>query len=84
MLYIVFQAPSGSSVEKSWHVGEKLPHDLLHGKTVIGVQADGHELDYVRENFANIPYAKECGVQRWRGDIATFIADHLPVKYNED
>lgn len=46
-------------------------------RTVIEVQADGHELKHIHELFTNLPYSKCGGVVRWFGDHAAFIAANL-------
>lgn len=43
---------------------------------VIELQADGHELEYIRERFQNIPMHKGR-VVRWKGEMAKFIAINL-------
>lgn len=78
MLYVV-------SVEKEipWYIGEKF-HAYFEDTekllaTVIEVQADGDELDWVKSNITGIPFNKNT-VQSWYGDIAKFIANSLPKK----
>jgi hypothetical protein len=50
---------------------------------VVGVMADGHELEYLLRIFKGLPVMSAChprygrGVT-WRGDLAQFIYDNLP------
>lgn len=39
------------------------------------IQADGDELEYIKQRFANIPIAH--GICIWRGDMAKFIWENL-------
>lgn len=41
------------------------------------VQADGDELQYIKENFAHIPIGPAV-VAKWRGEMAQFIFENLP------
>lgn len=80
--------PKGEVIELEWHINETLysRERSLHDYVATLVQADGHELDYVLDNYQNIPWAskkneehlQKIRVQRWRGDFAAFIVDHLP------
>jgi len=56
-----------------------LGHDLSwhpYLKDGFEVQADGDELDFILRHFKNI---RQCtaSVQRWTGDDAKFIIDHI-------
>jgi hypothetical protein len=75
MLYII----TNNNSEIEWRIGERLlcfPIDQ-----VFSVGADGKELEWIEENFNNIPMHKTARVQTWHGDIAKFIAGCLPVRY---
>jgi len=92
MLYIVTERPDPSptivsfniSKDYTWHVGEEKPK-IPEGHTVVLVQADGDELEYIGRTFRDldgpntmtIPWAQKCLVMKWRGDFAAFIADNL-------
>lgn len=88
-LFIVYKIPSAVSSGRKcieWHVGEKLPADLFDSScesaynsimNVIHVQADGHELEWVEENFRNIPMLTSP-VSNWYGDIARSIVAKIP------
>ena len=41
------------------------------------IQADGHELELIRDSFLNLPMSKGRVVS-WRGPLAQFIFDNLP------
>jgi hypothetical protein len=73
MLYIVYK----SGEEQSWH----MPFDLtlkMSARAVEEVQADGDELEYIRNNFTNLPTATGR-VARWFGETARFIIANLKV-----
>lgn len=89
MLYITFQSPTNpdNNAEVEWHIGEKLHANLTDNRKmpVIEIQADGYELASIHRNFTHIPMAfrndELVPVQRWYGDMAKFIAFHLPKMY---
>ncbi len=76
-----------------WHIGEHFDGDMIQKREKEGyvctyLQVDGHELEYVTTHFKNIPLATTGPemeglprVMRWRGEVAAFIFDHLPVKW---
>jgi len=77
MLYIVRK--NGDTFD--WHVGEKKPsrnpsNEFEPFTDVCEIQADGHELDYIRKNFSNLPMCHKA-VVTWKGEWAQFIYDHL-------
>jgi len=85
MMYVVIKDSNGGKIrEAGWHVNmgkpEVRPFNTLERHTfqVVEVQADGHELLYIRKNFRQLPDCPEKGVVVWRGDFAQFIYDHLP------
>lgn len=69
--------------EYRWYVGQDAritPTDdgiTLMEDGICLVQADGDELEYIRNNFINIPFSKTKRVQRWFGQEANFIALNL-------
>lgn len=82
MLYIVAREPREESTFQ-WHVGEKVNGNLIAKIEtgtfrVVEIQADGHELQYIRDNFRNLPDAINQRVISWKGELAQFIFDHLP------
>jgi hypothetical protein len=60
-------AVTKGGMEYRLHIGEKVIVD------VIEVQADGHELELIRNTF-NVPCVKGKRIQRWYGDYAKYIA----------
>jgi len=66
-----------NSTDHEWHVGEKLTQLNEYGRTCVHLQADGHELELIREQFEGIPMHKSRGVVRWDGKDAAFIAMNL-------
>lgn len=81
MMYIVYKHP-GTPVlkeraeERTWHVGqqpEPLQNEIL---SIVEVQADCDELEYILNRFTNLPRSTQR-VQRWYGDMARFIVGNL-------
>jgi hypothetical protein len=60
----------------TWHVGEPVP-PVAESDEIESVQADGDELLYIIDNFANVPYNTRRRVHLWHGEFATFIAHNL-------
>jgi hypothetical protein len=63
-------------------------HVNKHGKVMVPdmqldaieeIQADGHELDYIKNNFSGIPMCNKRLVI-WRGPFAEFIYWNLEVE----
>lgn len=77
MLVIVFKDRN----ELVWHTGTKVKLQYEAVDSLVEVQADGHELEFLKENFKNLPYMEGTPCMRWFGDIAKTIADCLPKKY---
>lgn len=89
MMYLIRQCDKDKAAklfntepeEYFWHVGERRPDiDNHYFEDVVEVYADGHELEYVRENFKNLPDAPNKRGVVWRGDLAQFIYEHLPYQ----
>lgn len=81
MMYINYTVVVEDVVQErthDWHVGETAPRDLIDDDSVqiLDIYADGHELQYVKDMFHNIPYTNKRGVT-WRGDFARFIFDNM-------
>lgn len=89
MLYIVRKDKGGKKDERTWHIGNKKPIDVIDMEClgqkyqetadfsdVIEIQADGHELEHIQANFSGIPMSTKR-VVNWKGEIAQFIYDHL-------
>ena len=72
------QHPTNKQIEKHWHIGQSVPL-IPEGYVVIQVQVEGDELDYILDNFNNIPTAKHSPYQNWFGDMAQFIIWNMPV-----
>ena len=77
MMYIASQnnAPHGAIYEHVHHISEAKPNIKI-GESVIRVQADGDEVDYIHRHFSNIPFANKR-VVIWTGAFAQFIYDNL-------
>lgn len=54
---------------REWHIGEKKPQL----EKIIEVQADGSELEFIKDNFRNLPYVLFKKVQIWREEMAEYI-----------
>lgn len=71
MLYIYDEYEQADAIY--WHVGEEMP--TLNAE-LNGIQADGHELEFLYEAFPNLP--KSIGrVVVWKGAWAGFILDNI-------
>ena len=73
----------------SWRVRTEISVELEEeivpsdeGWVPVIVEASGEELVWMGRNFTNIPRANPVmnPIQKWRGDFAAFIYDHLPRK----
>lgn len=79
-------------IHTSWHTGNKKPmckvklpsvkglpddYDYEPFDDVVEIQADGHELEYIRARFNNLPDCPNARVVTWTGDFAQFIYNHL-------
>lgn len=72
MLNIVFQ--SGRSRE--WHVGEESPVGYAEVIAISEIQADGHELEHIKNMFDQ-PILPKGRVVRIFGDLAKTIVANL-------
>jgi hypothetical protein len=72
MLYFV----TSDKKEIAWHTREKCPLTFADRGNIIEVQADGDELEYIKNKFTNIPMSTNR-VINWYGDIARFIASNM-------
>ncbi len=79
-LYIVYETDEGVLERQYWVQDLDVSTTRLAVKGtaagVVKVQADGHELEYIKANFSGIPMAN-CRVVRWTGDMAKFIVGNL-------
>lgn len=79
-LIIITVSPSGSKQQLSWNIGQKLFEGKFHdlANSVVEIQADGDELDYILVHFENIPIVdNQRVVVRYFGDHAKFICANL-------
>jgi hypothetical protein len=89
MLFVAFTKTGFvDSKDVDWHVGEHLNGKAMQtlesdGYRVCLVQADGDELEWLKSHFSNLPHVNHMLVQKWRGDHATFIFDHLPRTWDK-
>jgi len=67
----VIQLKDGTTRE--WHIQSKLP--LVKSESIELLQADGHELEYIRDTFHSLPIKN--GMCIWRDTYAQFIFDNL-------
>ncbi len=73
-------APHGQKEEFEWHVGEGpigRGDGLNLDSIVIEMQADGDELDHIRNLYSNIPFRDGKRAVRWYGEMAKFIVGNL-------
>ena len=77
VMYIEHNRVGSSDIQKKvWHVGKELPRGIGEFDYVV-IQADGDELEYVRNNFVNLPIRKNSRTCLWEGGFARFILDNL-------
>lgn len=76
MLIIKMNKKGIGKNEYAWHVGQSSPQGL-NLELIEKIQADGDELKYILDNFANLPVAKHRHAITWEGVIARFIVSHL-------
>lgn len=63
---------------KEWHIPfSGIKHFYNFGNKVTNAQADGDELEYIKNNFGNIPMALNKRVVEWFDSDAKFIVRHL-------
>lgn len=67
--------------EHEVHVGEKDKAKSMndYGRQCHLIQADGDELERIRDQFSNLPIPKSRRVVRWSGETAAFIAMNLEL-----
>lgn len=64
------------TVTREFHIGDKeLNKDV---ESVLEIQADGDELEAIREQFPSLVIPKHA-VVRWYGDMAKFIVGNLKL-----
>lgn len=78
---------SSSISEYQWHIGTELPKISLnrfidkHGHItefeIVRIQADGDELELIKNSFTNIPIPTKKRVVQWFGEMAQFIFANL-------
>lgn len=66
-----------NTIDLVWQVGDDHKKINDYGRNCKSIQADGDELELIRETFDNIPIHKDRPIQRWVGDMATFIAMNI-------
>lgn len=54
---------------------EEIENRLVSGRPLV-VQADGHELETICQQFSGIPMTSNR-VVRWNGEVARFIVDNI-------
>lgn len=60
-----------------WAVGQPRPRSVMNRIWFVGeVEASGAELQYLKDNFKNLPFSQHP-TQSWYGDFAKFIAGNL-------
>lgn len=80
-MFVTFKPVSPNGRERKGlelHVGTSLDplKDLYSDMHVESVQADGYELEQIRNTFTNIPMSYNRVVQ-WTGETAQFIWNNL-------
>lgn len=80
-LFIVTEA-FGNTNELEWHLGDKKVHDIKVS-LIREVQADGDELNEIRDHMSNIPMSNKRTIT-WFGDMAKFIAVNIGAVLLDD
>jgi hypothetical protein len=60
-----------------WHIGDSAKSMNDYGRQCISIQADGDELEAIRQQFSNLPISNTRRVVRWTGEMAAFIAMNI-------
>lgn len=79
MLLITFVSTSFTATWEH-HAGDKVPESRKSPEAInqiTSVQADCDELDIIRDEIQVIPWVLNTRVQRWYGDHAKFIWNHM-------
>lgn len=65
-----------AALEYTWKKGQEKP---MPDAEPFYLQATGNELEFIRNNFNNIPITVGAGVNKceWKGEMAQFIFDNL-------
>ncbi len=71
MMYIVLKGER----DITWKVGTEVPN--RSPDMVIEIQAKGPELEYIKQNFVNVPFHVSRPTQTWYGEMAQFIFANL-------
>jgi hypothetical protein len=77
MMHIIASSDGHLSNELEWHVNEPKPIKETGPRWDYRVQADGDELEFIKDNFTNLPYRKDSRIIIYQGDFARFILDNL-------
>jgi hypothetical protein len=72
---------SGRMNSSQFHLGDNSHRELA--STCLELQADGDELDAIREQFPFLMPRNNKRVIRWFGDVAKFICANLDLKINK-
>lgn len=69
-----------SNIEFKWHIGEELPkisfektihtNGTVTQREIVRIQADGDELELIKNSFTNIPIPMKKRVVKWFGEMA--------------
>jgi len=80
MLYIIAKI-DGKEIDEIWWVDSaRKPWESLKDITIVAIQANGDELQYIRDHFINIPMLAMKRTAIWKGEFARFIYDNLTAK----
>lgn len=76
MFTIRHKGPDGPPRSESWYINQDKPR-IPDDHTMTELSADGHELDYIRIWFVNIPDRTNRQLTLWKDSIAQFLYDNL-------
>lgn len=77
-MYIAFRRKLQTRVSNQiWYVGAEYENAMDEGDTLIDVQADGHEREFVERYFTGLRGTRNTRGVIWSGDDAKFIVVNL-------
>jgi hypothetical protein len=75
MLWVVYNEGTAEFAEAEFHVGGK-DRKIVYETSITRIQADGDELEAIREQFTGIPMST-ARVVVWYGEMSRFIAGNI-------
>lgn len=90
MLNITAKSNNSNTINLIWYIGQELEvfktgAFYLNGirpEHIESIQADGHELEFLKETVVHLPYTRKARVVEWHGDMAKLIFQAIPKSYS--